>query len=224
MVWALDLDDFRNTCGQGAYPLLTTIKNVLGKPKLTDDHDSSASTPDMVEMPVMVTKKPATTTTKRTVTTTRPKTTTTRRSTTTAATTTRRTVTTRPTTRRPPNKIVGSVETDDAFIIGEHEAAINNLQHNQQNPTSSQPTTPTTTTAITPPGSPVAEKDDDCQTRPFKPHESDCNKVHTYVHDEYLVLQISGFNLLIYYPFSTTCVYLEIMRNTNVLQALTGIR
>ncbi|OXA59868.1 putative chitinase 3 [Folsomia candida] len=189
MVWALDLDDFRNTCGQGAYPLLTTIKNVLGKPKLTDDHDSSASTPDMVEMPVMVTKKPATTTTKRTVTTTRPKTTTTRRSTTTAATTTRRTVTTRPTTRRPPNKIVGSVETDDAFIIGEHEAAINNLQHNQQNPTSSQPTTPTTTTAITPPGSPVAEKDDDCQTRPFKPHESDCNKYYMCIFGNYAEYQ-----------------------------------
>jgi chitinase len=33
MIWALDLDDFRNSCGQGTYPLLSTIRDVLGKPK-----------------------------------------------------------------------------------------------------------------------------------------------------------------------------------------------
>ncbi|KAA0201540.1 hypothetical protein HAZT_HAZT005433 [Hyalella azteca] len=31
MVWALDLDDFRNRCGQGAHPLMNTIKSVLGE-------------------------------------------------------------------------------------------------------------------------------------------------------------------------------------------------
>ncbi len=30
MIWALDLDDFNNRCGEGAHPLLSTIKNVLG--------------------------------------------------------------------------------------------------------------------------------------------------------------------------------------------------
>lgn len=32
MVWALDLDDFRNRCGEGAHPLLNTIRDVLADP------------------------------------------------------------------------------------------------------------------------------------------------------------------------------------------------
>ena len=33
MIWALDLDDFKNRCGEGKHPLLNTIANVLGPKK-----------------------------------------------------------------------------------------------------------------------------------------------------------------------------------------------
>lgn len=32
MIWALDLDDFKNRCGQGRHPLLTIIRNTLADP------------------------------------------------------------------------------------------------------------------------------------------------------------------------------------------------
>lgn len=69
MVWALDLDDFRNRCGQGKHPLLNTIKNgllgtshpvhsesMVDPPKINDDDDD-----DIVVTPA-IHKKPATTT------------------------------------------------------------------------------------------------------------------------------------------------------------------
>ena len=33
MVWALDLDDFRNVCGEGPHPLMNAIQKVLGPKK-----------------------------------------------------------------------------------------------------------------------------------------------------------------------------------------------
>ena len=38
MVWALDLDDFKNRCGEGHHPLMNQIKAVLG-PKMKADEE-----------------------------------------------------------------------------------------------------------------------------------------------------------------------------------------
>ena len=39
MVWALDLDDFNNRCGQGRHPLMKAIKSVLGPAKNENETD-----------------------------------------------------------------------------------------------------------------------------------------------------------------------------------------
>ena len=58
MIWALDLDDFNNRCGQGRHPLMNTIKSVLGPAKenfdndeeVTIEVDGGSSTDEKIEM------------------------------------------------------------------------------------------------------------------------------------------------------------------------------
>lgn len=46
MVWALDLDDFKNSCGDGHHPLLTELHNVLSDPpSQTDNQPAVVETP-----------------------------------------------------------------------------------------------------------------------------------------------------------------------------------
>ena len=40
MVWALDLDDFKNRCGEGPHPLMNEIKKVLGPKKGSMEGDA----------------------------------------------------------------------------------------------------------------------------------------------------------------------------------------
>merc|ERR1712048_223315 len=51
MVWALDLDDFKNRCGEGHHPLMNTIKSILG-PKMTSDEEATRSQSKFLRTPV----------------------------------------------------------------------------------------------------------------------------------------------------------------------------
>ena len=56
MVWALDLDDFNNRCGEGRHPLMNAIKSVLGPAKETGNVEEvvtdvdNGSTSEQVEL------------------------------------------------------------------------------------------------------------------------------------------------------------------------------
>nr|QCI31492.1 chitinase [Grandidierella japonica] len=107
MIWALDLDDFKDRCGCGKYPLLKTINRVLRGYSSNDPSCPVLGGGSPTEL-LPYTNKPyeqiTTTTTlepwKRTTSWQRPTTTTTRR--TTRMTTPRTTTTTTTTTSRPP--------------------------------------------------------------------------------------------------------------------------
>ena len=53
MVWALDLDDFKNRCGEGPHPLMNEIKKVLGPSKGTMEGDAM----DTRDAPMHVTEE-----------------------------------------------------------------------------------------------------------------------------------------------------------------------
>ena len=52
MVWALDLDDFKNRCGEGHHPLMNTIKSILG-PKMTSDEQAVRSQSNFLRTSVL---------------------------------------------------------------------------------------------------------------------------------------------------------------------------
>lgn len=95
MIWALDLDDFRNLCDCEEYPLLKTINRVLRNypgpgPKCVLEQEPHREKPKPTSPPMPTSRettwRPTTTTTRRTTTTTRKSTTTTRRRTSTRPT------------------------------------------------------------------------------------------------------------------------------------------
>lgn len=42
MIWALDLDDFKDHCGEGAHPLLTELQSILAEPSNELDNQPEA--------------------------------------------------------------------------------------------------------------------------------------------------------------------------------------
>lgn len=49
MIWALDLDDFKNSCGDGYHPLLTELHNVLSDPPNASDNQPPTEVQTSVE-------------------------------------------------------------------------------------------------------------------------------------------------------------------------------
>lgn len=143
MIWALDLDDFNNRCGQGHHPLMRTIREVLQAPasgneqipepepiQEIDDNEIEYYDDEVDQKPTPTTTTTARTTTRRRKTKTT--TTTQRTTTTTQPTTTRRRRTRTTTTFAPTTTALAHHPEPESLEEDNEDVNIDNIETNEE--------------------------------------------------------------------------------------------